>query len=159
MEYLKLKSGTFMVHVPYRGTAPAVVDVIAGQIQLIFTGAPAVMPFVKSGQLRALAVSSPKRLPSLPDLPTVAESGGKELAGFEADQWYGVVAPAGTPPAIVAKLNAQINASLNSPELKARLQAEGAEGTPTTPEVFGKLIASEIERWRPVVKAGKVRPE
>lgn len=159
MEYLKLRSHTFMVHVPYRGTAPAVNDLIAGQIQLIFTGAPAVMPFVKSGRLRALAVSSPRRLPSLPDLPTVAESGGKDLAGFEADQWYGVVAPAGTPAAIVAKLNAQINASLNAPELKARLQAEGAQATPETPEVFGRLIASEIERWRPVVKAGKVKPD
>jgi tripartite-type tricarboxylate transporter receptor subunit TctC len=158
MEYLKLRSHTFMVHVPYRGTAPAVNDLIAGQIQLIFTGAPAVMPFVKSGRLRALAVSSPKRLPSLPDLPTVAEAGGKDLAGFEADQWYGVVAPAGTPAAIVAKLNAQINASLNAPELKARLEAEGAQATPTTPEAFGKLIATEIERWRPVVKAGNVRP-
>jgi len=159
MEYLKLKSGTFMVHVPYRGTAPAVNDVIAGQVEAIFTGAPAVMPFVKSGQLRALAVSSPKRLQSLPDLPTVAESGIKELAGFEADQWYGIVAPAGTPQDVVAKLNAQINASLNAPAMKSRLQAEGAEATPATPEVFGRLIASEIERWRPVVKAGKVRPE
>jgi tripartite-type tricarboxylate transporter receptor subunit TctC len=159
MEYLKLKSGTFMVHVPYRGTAPAVNDAIAGQVDAIFTGAPAVMPFVKSGQLRALAVSSPKRLQSLPELPTVAESGIKELAGFEADQWYGIVAPAGTPPDVVAKLNAQINASLNAPVMKTRLQAEGAEATPATPEVFGRLIASEIERWRPVVKAGKVRPE
>jgi tripartite-type tricarboxylate transporter receptor subunit TctC len=159
MEYLKLKSGTFVVHVPYRGTAPAVNDVIAGQVDAIFTGAPAVMPFVKSGQLRALAVSSPKRLQSLPDLPTVAESGVKELAGFEADQWYGIVAPAGTPQEVVAKLNAQINASLNAPVMKTRLQAEGAEATPATPEVFGRLIASEIERWRPVVKAGKVKPE
>ncbi len=159
MEYLKLKSGTFVVHVPYRGTAPAVNDLLAGQIQAIFTGAPAVMPFVKSGQLRALAVSSPRRLASLPDLPTVAESGLKELAGFEADQWYGVVAPAGTPREIITKLNAQINASLNSPELQVRLQAEGAQATPTTPEAFGQLIASETERWRPVVKAGHVRPE
>lgn len=159
MEYLKLRTHTFMVHVPYRGTSPAVTDLIAGQIQAIFTGAPAVMPFVKSGQLRALAVSSPHRLPSLPDLPTVAESGLKELAGFEADQWYGVVAPAGTPAAVISKLNTQINASLNAPELKTRLQAEGAEATPTTPKVFGDLIAREIERWRPVVKAGNVRPQ
>ncbi len=158
-EYLKLQSQTFMVHVPYRGTAPGVTDLVAGQIQLMFTGAPAVMPFVRSGQLRALAVSSAKRLASLPDLPTVAESGLKELAGFEADQWYGVVAPAGTPREIVAKLNAQINASLNSPELKARLAAEGAEPTPSPPEVFGQLIVREIERWRPVVKAGKVKSE
>jgi tripartite-type tricarboxylate transporter receptor subunit TctC len=158
-EYLKLKSQTFMVHVPYRGTSPAVTDLIAGQIQLMFTGGPAVMPFVKSGQLRAVAVSSSKRLSTLPDLPTVAESGLPEFAGFEADQWYGVVAPAGTPAAIIAKLNTQINLALNSPELKARLQSEGAEAAPASPEVFGQLIAREIERWRPVVKAGKVRPD
>jgi tripartite-type tricarboxylate transporter receptor subunit TctC len=158
MEYLKLRTHTFMVHVPYRGTSPAVTDVIAGQVQAIFTGAPAVLPFVKSGQLRALAVSSPHRIASLPQLPTVAESGLKELAGFEADQWYGVVAPAGTPPAIVAKLNAQINASLNAPELKSRLLAEGAEAAPATPQAFGELIVRELERWRPVVKAGNVKP-
>jgi tripartite-type tricarboxylate transporter receptor subunit TctC len=158
MEYLKLRTHTFMVHVPYRGTSPAVTDLIAGQTQAIFSGAPAVMPFVRSGQLRALAVSSPHRLASLPQLPTVAESGLQELAGFEADQWYGVVAPAGTPAAIVGKLNAQINASLNAAELKARLEAEGAEATPTTPQAFGELIAREIERWRPVVKAGNVKP-
>jgi tripartite-type tricarboxylate transporter receptor subunit TctC len=158
MEYLKLRTHTFMVHVPYRGTSPAVTDLIAGQVQAIFTGAPAVLPFVKSGRIRALAVSSPHRLASLPQLPTVAESGLKELAGFEADQWYGIVAPAGTPAAIIAKLNAQINASLEAPLLKGRLQAEGAEATPTTPRAFGELIARELERWRPVVKAGDIKP-
>jgi tripartite-type tricarboxylate transporter receptor subunit TctC len=158
MEYLKLRTHTFMVHVPYRGTSPAVTDLIAGQVQAIFTGAPAVMPFVKSGRMRALAVSSPRRMPSLPELPTVAESGLKELAGFEADQWYGIVAPAGTPAAIVGKLNAQINASLDAPGLRSRLQAEGAEAMPATPRAFGELIARELERWRPVVKAANVRP-
>ncbi len=157
-EYLKLKTQTQLVHVPYRGTAPAVTDVVGGQIQMILTGAPAVIPFVKSGQLRAIAVASTNRLEALPDLPTLAESGLKELAGFEADQWYGVVAPAGTPAAIIAKLNAQINASLASAELKTRLQNEGAVATPTTPEAFGQLIKREIERWRPVVKAGNIRP-
>jgi tripartite-type tricarboxylate transporter receptor subunit TctC len=153
-EYLKLESRTFMVHVPYRGTAPAVTDLIAGQIQLVFTGGPAVIPFVKSGQLRALAVSSRKRLEALPNVPTVAESGYKD---FEADQWYGVVAPAGTPPDIVRKLNAQINQALASAELKARLQAEGAIAMPATPEAFGMLIAREIARWKPVVQAGNIR--
>ena len=157
-EYLKLKTQTQIVHVPYRGTAPAVTDVVAGQIQMVLTGAPAVIQFVKSGQLRAIAVASDKRLEALPDLPTIAESGLKELAGFEADQWYGVVAPAGTPAAIIAKLNAQINASLASAELKTRLQSEGAVATPTTPEAFGQLIKGEIERWRPVVKAGNIQP-
>ena len=114
-EYLQLVSGTSMVHVPYRGTAPAVSDAVAGQIQLLFTGAPAVMPMVRAGKLRALAVSSLKHLESAPDLPTVAETDPKMFKGFEADQWYGLVAPAGTPPEIVAKLNATINASLASP--------------------------------------------
>ncbi len=154
-EYLKLESRTFMVHVPYRGTAPAVTDLIAGQIQLVFTGGPAVIPFVKSGQLRALAVSSRKRLEALPNVPTVAESGFKD---FEADQWYGVVAPAGTPPDIVRKLNAQINLALASAELKTRLQAEGALAMPATPEAFGALIAREITRWKPVVQAGNIKP-
>lgn len=155
-EYFKLQTQTFIVHVPYRGTSPAVTDVIAGQTQLIFTGAPAVIPFIKSGQLRALAVSSSKRLDALPDVPTMAESGYKD---FEVDQWYGVVAPTGTPAAIVAKLNAQINQSLSSPELKVRLQSEGAIANPTTPEAFGAHIKRELARWKPVVAAGRIRPD
>ncbi len=155
-EYLKLQSQTFMVHVPYRGTAPAVNDLVAGQTQLLFTGAPAVLPFVKSGQLRALAVSSSKRMDALPDLPTVAESGYK---GFEADQWYGIMAPSGTPREIVAKLNAQINLALNSPELKLRLANEGAIAAPTTPEAFGQHIASELARWKPVVQSGGIKAD
>ncbi len=159
MEYLKLRSQTFMVHVPYRGAAPAVADTVAGQTQLIFTGAPALMPMIKSGRLRALAVSSPKRIGILPDVPTVAESGLTELAGFQADQWYGIVAPAGTPAVVVQKLNAQINASLRSAEILQRLNAEGAEPTPNPPAVFGQLIASEITRWKPVVQRAQLKPD
>ena len=155
-EYFKLQTGTSLLHIPYRGTIPAVTDLIGGQIQVLFTGAPAVIWQIKSGQLRALAVSSPQRLPALPDVPTVAESGYKN---FEADQWYGVVAPAGTPAAIVAKLNAQINQVLNSPELKIRLSSEGAVATPGTPEAFGQHIAKEIERWRSVIQGGRVRAD
>jgi tripartite-type tricarboxylate transporter receptor subunit TctC len=155
-EYLKMQTGTAIVHIPYRGTVPAVTDLIGGQIQLVFTGAPAVLGFVKSGQLRALAVSSPKRLEAMPDLPTVAESGYKN---FEADQWYGVVAPAGTPKDIVQKLNLQINAALNAPELKKRLITEGAVATPETPEAFGQLIATEIARWQPVISSGRVKAD
>ena len=117
---------------PYRGTAPAMTDLMGGQIQLLFTGAPAVIGQIKNSQLRALAVSSPQRLDALPDVPTVAESGYK---GFEADQWYGVVAPAGTPREIVAKLNAQINQALNAPRAQVtadsrrrRCHAEHARG-------------------------------
>ena len=128
-EYFKMQTGTSLLHIPYRGTAPAVTDLVGGQIQVLFTGAPAVMGQIKSGQVRALAVSSPKRMDALPDLPTVADAGYKN---FEADQWYGVVAPAGTPKDIVAKLNSQINQSLNSAELKTRLNNEGAVATPIT---------------------------
>lgn len=155
-EYFKLQTGAPMLHIPYRGTAPAVTDLIGGQIQLLFTGAPAVIGQIKSGQLRALAVSSPQRIAALPHVPTVAELGYK---GFEADQWYGVVAPAGTPQGIVLKLNAQINRALDSPELKARLSNEGAIATPTSPEAFGQLIAREIERWKPVIQSGRVIAE
>ena len=155
-EYFKLETGTSMLHIPYKGTAPAVTDLIGGQIQLLFTGAPAVIGQIKSGQLRALAVSSPQRLDALPDLPTVAESGYK---GFEADQWYGVVAPAGTPQGIITKLNGQINQALKSAELKTRLTSEGAVAMPGTPEVFGKLIVSEIARWKPVIGSGRVKAD
>lgn len=153
-EYLKMQSNISLLHIPYRGTAPAVNDLMGGQIQVLFTGAPAVMSHVKNGTLRALAVSSPKRLAALPDLPTVAESGYKN---FEADQWYGVVAPAGTPRDIVTKLNQQINLALNGAELKKRLNTEGAVAMPETPEVFGNLIVQEIERWRPVITSGRVK--
>jgi tripartite-type tricarboxylate transporter receptor subunit TctC len=155
-EYFKMQTETAILHIPYRGTAPAVTDLIGGQIQMLFTGAPAVMGQVKNGQLRALAVSSPKRLEALPDLPTVAEAGYKN---FEADQWYGIVAPTGTPRDIILKLNQQINIALNSVELKKRLNTEGAVATPETPEAFGKLIAHEIERWRPVITSGRVKAD
>ena len=121
---------------------------------MLFTGAPAVLGQVKNGQLRALAVSSPTRLAALPDLPTVADSGYK---GFEADQWYGVVAPAGTPRDVVTKLNTQINLALNAADIKTRLNSEGAIATPATPEVFGQLITSELARWKPVIQSGRVK--
>lgn len=153
-EYFKLQTGTSLLHIPYRGTAPAVTDLLGGQIQVLFTGAPAVLGQIKNGQLRALAVSSPQRLDALPDVPTVAEAGYKN---FEADQWYGVVAPVGTPKGIVSKLNAQINQALGSSELKTRLNNEGAIATPTTPEAFGQHIVREIGRWKPVIQSGRVK--
>ncbi|HSI57132.1 MAG TPA: tripartite tricarboxylate transporter substrate binding protein [Ideonella sp.] len=155
-EYLKLQAKVFMLHIPYRGTAMSVTDLIAGQVNCTFTGAPAVLPHVKSGRLRALAVSSLQRLPSLPDVPTVAESG---YPGFEADQWYGIVAPAGTPAATVARLNAEINKALTLPEVARQLATEGAVPVPTTPQAFGELIKREIPRWAEVVKAGNVKPD
>jgi tripartite-type tricarboxylate transporter receptor subunit TctC len=156
-EYFKMQTGTSMVHVPYRGTIPAVTDLISGQIQVMFTGAPAVLSQIKSGQLRALAVSSPTRLDALPDLPTVAQASG--IKNFEADQWYGVVTPAGTPNEIITKLNAKINEVLGSNELRTRLNNEGAIATPSTPAVFSRLIESEIARWKPVMSSGRVKAD
>jgi tripartite-type tricarboxylate transporter receptor subunit TctC len=155
-EYFKQRTGIYMLHVPYRGTAPAVADVMGGQVEAIFTGAPAVIAHVRSGRLRALAVSSTKRLPTLPDVPTVAESG---YPGFEADQWYGLVAPAGTPADRVARLNAEINRALGQADVIEQLAVEGAIPTPGTPQAFHDLIAREIPRWAAVVKAGNVKAE
>ena len=155
-EYFKLQTGTSLLHIPYKGTAPAVSDLLGGQIQVLFTGAPAVIGQVRSGQFRALAVSSPNRLEALPNVPTVAESGYRD---FEADQWYGVVAPAGTPADIVSKLNTQINLALATADLKLRFSNEGAIATPDTPAAFGKLIVREIARWKPVIQAGRVKAE
>jgi tripartite-type tricarboxylate transporter receptor subunit TctC len=153
-EYFKLRAGIFMAHIPYRGTAPSVTDLISGQVDATFTGTPAVLPHIRSGRLRALAVSSSQRIAALPEVPTVAESG---YPGFEADQWYGLVAPAGTPAAVVARLNAEINKALALPEVAQQLAAEGAVPMPGPPLAFGELIAREIPRWREVIKAGNVK--
>jgi tripartite-type tricarboxylate transporter receptor subunit TctC len=155
-EALKLKTKTFVSHIPYRGTAPSISDLIGGQVDCTFTGAPTVIPHVRSGRLRALAVSSAQRLPALPDTPTVAESG---YPGFEADQWYGVVAPAGLPAALVAKLNAEINRALLLEDVSRQLSTEGAVPMPSAPQVFADLIKREIPRWAEVVRAGNVKPE
>jgi tripartite-type tricarboxylate transporter receptor subunit TctC len=156
MEYFKLQTGTDIVHVPYKGTAPAVTDVIACQVSMTMTGAPAVMPHVQSGKLRALGVSSPQRLAAFPQLPPIAEVGVK---GFDATQWYGVVAPAKTPADIVKKLNGEIRTIMQSPEMEERLRSEGAIATVSTPEEFGKMIASEIERWGKVIKSAGMKPD
>jgi tripartite-type tricarboxylate transporter receptor subunit TctC len=155
-EYLKLRAGIFMSHIPYRGTAPSVTDLLGGQVDATFTGAPALIPHIKSGRLRALAVSSRTRMAALPGVPTVAESG---YPGFEADQWYGIVAPAGTPAHVVARLNAAINKVLASPEIAQQFAAEGAIPIMVTPKAFAELIAAEIPRWREVVRAGNVKPD
>jgi len=156
MEYFKLRTQTDIGHIPYRGTSPAVTDVMSGQVEMIMTGVPAVLQQVKAGKLRALAVSSRSPVASMPDLPTIAASG---VPDFEAIQWYGIVAPARTPAAVIALLNAEIGRALQTPALKARLDAEGAEAAPTTPDAFGALIVSEIARWKPVIEQSHMRPE
>jgi tripartite-type tricarboxylate transporter receptor subunit TctC len=153
-ESFKLRAGLFVSHIPYRGTAPSVTDLLGGQVDTTFTGAPAVLPHIKSGRLRALAVSSTTRLAGLPEVPTVAESG---YPGFEADQWYGLVAPAGTPAEVVARLNSIVNKALEAQDVAQQLASEGALPRPGSPQAFADLIAREIPRWREVVRAGNVK--
>ena len=154
--YFAYATGTEFLHVPYKGTAPFVNDLLGGQLQMGFTGAPVVMPLAKQGRLRALGISSAKRSSAFPELPTSAESG---YPGFEADQWYGITGPAGIDPAITKKLNAEINKALDSADVRARLEKEGGEPVILPPEALEKQLASEIDRWRPVVKAANIRLE
>ena len=154
--YFAYATGTEFLHVPYKGTAPFVADLLGGQLQMGFTGAPVVMPLAKQGRLRALGISSVKRSAAFPDLPTIAESG---YPGFEADQWYGITGPAGIDPAIAKKLNDAINQALGSAGVRARLEKEGGEPVIGPPEALATFLAQEIDRWRPVVKAANIRLE
>ena len=148
-ELFKVMAGVQMTHVPYKGSAPALSDLLGGQVQLMFDNLPPSLPQIKAGKLRALAVTSSTRAPALPDVPTVAEAG---LPGFEASSWFGVLAPAGTPPAIVAKLNAEIAKWLTTPEAKEKLAAVGANIASGTPEDFARHIQAETAKWAKVVK-------
>ena len=155
-EMLKLRTGIDMVHVPYKGGAPAAADVIAGHLPMMFEMGYAAVPSVRSGKIRALAVTSSRRLPLLPDVPTMAESG---LPGFESLNWQGVVVPAGTPRAIVERLNREFNAILALPDQRDAIVATASEVGGGTPEEFGELIRSETAKWAEVVKAAKIQPE
>jgi tripartite-type tricarboxylate transporter receptor subunit TctC len=149
-ELFKAMTGVEMTHVPYKGSAPALTDLIGGQVQLMFDNLPSSLPFIKAGKLRALAVTSGARAAALPDLPTLAESG---LPGFEASSWFGVLAPAGTPRDIVAKLNGAIAGWLASPEAKEKLLAQGAIAAGGAPDDFARHIGAETSKWAKVVKA------
>lgn len=151
--YLAHRAGFEAVHVPYRGTGPSVNDLVAGQVQFTLTGGPAVLPLAAGGQLRALAIASATRASFAPALPTIAESG---LPGFEAVQWYGVVAPAGTPAWIVERLNREINALLDTPDFAAALDRDGAIAHKQTPKGFGRLIAAEITLWRDIITRAQI---
>ena len=153
-EMMKIMAGIDMVTVNYKGSAPALVDLISGQVDLMFDNMPPSLPHIKSGKLKALAVSGGERTSVLPDLPTIAESG---LPGFDAGSWFGILAPAGTPPAIVNRLNAVIVKSLTSPELRERLSSQGAAPVGSTPEQFGRHIRAEIAKWAKVIKAANVK--
>jgi tripartite-type tricarboxylate transporter receptor subunit TctC len=156
MAAFMVATDTQMTHVPYRGTAPAVQDLLAGDIQLTMTGAPAVLPHARVGTLRALGVSSVQRVAAMSDIPTIAEQG---LPGFEASQWYGILAPAGTPQPIVERLNVEIRKAMTDPEIVAALAREGADVWVTSPEEFRAFIAQEIPRWADIVRRAKIRLE
>jgi tripartite-type tricarboxylate transporter receptor subunit TctC len=155
-EMLKLRTGVDMVHIPYKGGAPAAADLMAGHLPVMFEMGYAALPSVKSGKTRALAVTSTQRLALLPDVPTMAEAG---QPGFESFNWQGVIVPAGTPRAIVDRLNREFNAILALPEQRDAILATASEVAGGTPETFRDLIRSEIPKWAEVVKAAKIQPE
>jgi tripartite-type tricarboxylate transporter receptor subunit TctC len=154
-ELFKMMTGVNMQHVPYRGAAPAITDLLAGQVQVMFASMPSSIEYVRTGRLRALAVTTAARSPALPDVPTV----GDTVAGFEASSVYGVGAPRKTPVEVIEKLNAEINAILADPKAKARLAELGGTVLPGSPADFGKLIAAETEKWGRVVRAANIKPE
>ncbi|MGN6573561.1 MAG: Bug family tripartite tricarboxylate transporter substrate binding protein [Pseudolabrys sp.] len=154
-EYFKLMTGTDLIHVPYRGAAPAVADLISGQIQVAFTELATSLGHVKSGRLRALAVTSTTRVAVLPDVPTLNEF----IPNFEASQWIGLVGPKGTPPDVVEKVNTAVNAGLADPALKARFADLGGMVMPGSPDEFGKLIRDETEKWGKVIRDAHIKVE
>ena len=155
-ELFNSMAGVKMVHVPYKGAAPALADLLGGQVQLMFSTMPPALPHVKDGKLRALAVTSAKRSPAAPELPTVDEIA---LPGFEANTWHGVVVPAGTPETIVARLNREIVAILHLPEVVERLSGQGAEPVGSTPQEFAAYIKSEALKWAKVVRDSGAKAE
>jgi tripartite-type tricarboxylate transporter receptor subunit TctC len=155
-EYLKMVTGTDIQHVPYKGTGPMLQDLLGGRIEATNAGAPALLPNVRSGKLRAIAVGAPKRIPALPDVPTVAEMGYPD---FETSQWYGVIVPAGTPREIVMRLNAEINKALQSSQVTQRYASDNAVAEIGTPEQFGSFIAREQAKWRDVVRRADIKIE
>ena len=154
-ELFKRMTGVNMVHVPYRGSAPALTDLLGGQMHVMFDTLPSSIEHVRTGKLRALAVTTATRSPALPDIPTMAES----VPGFEASVWQGLGAPKNTPPAIVEKLNKEINAALADPKVRAQLANLGGTVLALSPAEFGALIAEETEKWASVIRAANIKPE
>lgn len=154
VELLVLATGIKMTHVPYKGSPPAVTDLVAGQVQVGIPTMPAVLPFVKAGRLRALGVSTAKRAPVLPDVPTLQEAGVK---GYDNALWTGILAPAGTPASALSRLHGEIVKVVQLPDVKDALAKQGAEPTSSTPEQFAAYIASELAKWARVVKAAGVK--
>jgi tripartite-type tricarboxylate transporter receptor subunit TctC len=156
MEYLEQQAGIDLVHVPYKGAGPAMTDLLGGQVEAMFPSLITALPHIRSGKLRALALSAPQRSPLLPDVPTVAESG---YPAFNAVQWYGVCAPAGTPPAVVQRLNKALNAAVTNPEVRAKLAEQSAEVAPMSAAEFGEYIRADIAKWVRLLKDTNLKIE
>jgi tripartite-type tricarboxylate transporter receptor subunit TctC len=155
-ELFKLQTGAFMVHIPYRGIAPATTDLISGQTQAMFPGLAAALPHIRGGRIRALAVTGKHRHSQLKDVPTLEEAG---LKGFDAQQWYGIVGPANLPPAITAKLNAELNKALALPDFSEKMTSEAMTLMPMTPPQFANYIKEDIARWAKVAKDRNIEIE
>ena len=155
-EMFKMMTGSDIVHVPYKGLSPALTDLLSGQVQLMFSSTVAIMPQVRAGRLRPLAMTGARRSPAMPELPTVAESG---VPGYETASWYGVLAPAGTPRAIIDKLSREIAKITRMPDVSERMTSEGAEPAGNSPEEFATYIKRELARWSRVIKQARIRPE
>jgi len=155
-EYLKMATGIFILHVPYRGTGPQLTDLLAGRLQAASVGAPAILQFIKAGKLRCLATGTPQRIPQLPDVPTVAEQG---YPGFEMTQWYGLLAPASLPQAAADRLSAAAAKAMREPATLERLSTDAAIPVGSTAAEFARFIAVEQQRWRPVIARAKVKPD
>ena len=155
-ELFKMMAGLNIVHVPYKGNAPALIDTVAGNVEMMFSGVPALLPHLHSGRLRAIAIGSLKRFSALPDVPTFDESG---LKGYEATTWFGLMAPIKTPREIVARLNAEVDKILKSPELQTRFINDGLEPIGGTQEEFDKFIRAEIEKYAKVIRAAGIKPQ
>jgi tripartite-type tricarboxylate transporter receptor subunit TctC len=154
-ELFKQTTGIDILHVPYKGVQPAMVDVISGQVAMNFPSILSALPHVRSGRVRALAVTGARRTRAAPELPTMQEAG---MAGYESMTWYAIVAPAGTPQDVVAKLSTEVAAIVKQPEVADRLSKEGADTVGSTPEEFGHYLKSEIEKWRKVIRAAGIQP-
>jgi tripartite-type tricarboxylate transporter receptor subunit TctC len=152
-ELFKSMTGIYMAHIPYSGSGPAMMAMVAGSVDVMFDNLPSALPQIKGGKLKAFAVTSAQRSAALPDLPTIAEAGGPALKGFDASSWFGLLAPAGTPPDIVKRLQEEVAKALNTPALKEKLQTQGAIPSGNTPQQFTAFINAEHEKWAKVVKA------